>query len=288
MGYVVSVTGEGCGCVSVNVSTNTTSVTCSGWKVKGQTCVFGVRTITQCGLVSDRVVESVTLAVPLTPTQLLIKPNYKYTIFCDPAQLVNSWPWYNYSYPLNSTSFNDPGMIVIEHGVISFNGLTPGFTVRLTCDKGASPSGSIVRTCMDNGTWSGYNQYCLRLSNNSGTIQPPVGDTSLANVIILYSLAIPCLLVFTVTLVIILGYIFIYKTGYVSIKPPTGDIEQVLHSIENPQTVDNDAAEHTTVSSEGGSVNSDPTKSKCKDIVPGSSEEEIFGVVHASYKETHV
>ena len=78
MGYVVSVTGEGCGCVSVNVSTNTTSVTCSGWKVKGQTCVFEVRTITQCGLVSDRVVESVTLAVPLTPTQLSVKTDYNY------------------------------------------------------------------------------------------------------------------------------------------------------------------------------------------------------------------
>ena len=78
MGYVVSVTGEGCGCVSVNVNTNTTSVTCSGWKVKGQTCVFEVRTLTQCGLVSDRVVESVTLAVPLTPTQLSVKADYNY------------------------------------------------------------------------------------------------------------------------------------------------------------------------------------------------------------------
>ena len=340
--YVVSVTGEGCGCVSVNVSTNTTSVTCSGWKVKGQTCVFEVRTLTQCGLVSDRVVESVTLAVPLTPTQLSVKPDYrelqfvdieftgvnttsynnlsylikaygivfslrseacnisnhcilriyaiqipafsdmlqglnccnisvracnnfacgdsvlhlnrdifhvmvtpwngvatcnvlsslpessntvcwirygisngrngkcdlypsavtygcpgdnltipitnlnltttycfsaylskdddliasvhgKFRLFCDPAELVNSWPEYNYNYPLIPTSFNDPGMIVIGHGIISFNGITPGFTARLTCDRGAAPSGSIVRTCMDNGTWSGYNQYCFTI-----------------------------------------------------------------------------------------------------------------------------
>ena len=80
--------------------------------------------------------------------------------------------------------------------------------------------------------------------------------------------------------------ILTFKSGDVSIKLPRGDIEQVLHSIDNPQT---DTTEHTTVLSEGGSVNSDPTKMKCKDIVPGSSEEEIFAsVVHTSYKETHV
>ena len=76
-----------------------------------------------------------------------------------------------------------------------------------------------------------------------------------------------------------------FKSGYVSIKLPRGDIEKVLHSIDHPQI---DTTEHTTVSNEVGSVNSDPTKMKCKDIVPGLSEEEIFGVVHTSYKETHV
>ena len=39
------VTGEGCGCVSMNVSGDTTTVTCSGWTAAGQTCSFEVRTL---------------------------------------------------------------------------------------------------------------------------------------------------------------------------------------------------------------------------------------------------
>ena len=46
-GYVFDVTGEGCGCVSMNVSSDTTSVTCSGWTAAGQTCSFEVRTLSQ-------------------------------------------------------------------------------------------------------------------------------------------------------------------------------------------------------------------------------------------------
>ena len=46
-GYDFGVTGEGCGCVSMNVSGNTTSVTCSGWTAAGQTCSFEVRTLSQ-------------------------------------------------------------------------------------------------------------------------------------------------------------------------------------------------------------------------------------------------
>ena len=53
-GYVLGVTGEGCGCVSMNVSADTTSVTCSGWTAAGQTCSFEVRTRSQdCGFVSS-------------------------------------------------------------------------------------------------------------------------------------------------------------------------------------------------------------------------------------------
>ena len=48
------VTGERCGCVSMNVSDDTTSVTCSGWTAAGQTCSFEVRTLSQdCGFISD-------------------------------------------------------------------------------------------------------------------------------------------------------------------------------------------------------------------------------------------
>ena len=62
-GYVFGVTGEGCGCVSMNVSGDTTRVTCSGWTAAGQTCSFEVRTHSQdCGFTSDPVNESITLA----------------------------------------------------------------------------------------------------------------------------------------------------------------------------------------------------------------------------------
>ena len=56
------VTGEGCGCVSVNVSGDTTSVTCSGWTAAGQTCSFEVRTLSQdCGLASNPVSSAIRL-----------------------------------------------------------------------------------------------------------------------------------------------------------------------------------------------------------------------------------
>ena len=61
-GYVFGVTGEGCGCVSMNVSGDTTSVTCSGWTAAGQTCSFEVRTLSQdCGFISDPVNTNVSL-----------------------------------------------------------------------------------------------------------------------------------------------------------------------------------------------------------------------------------
>ena len=55
-GYVFGVIGKGCGCVSMNISGATTSVTCSGWTAAGQTCSFEVRTLSQdCGFSSDPV-----------------------------------------------------------------------------------------------------------------------------------------------------------------------------------------------------------------------------------------
>ena len=61
-GYVFVVTGEGCGCESTNLRSDTTSVTCSGWIAAGQTCLFEVRTLSQdCGFTSEPVNESVTL-----------------------------------------------------------------------------------------------------------------------------------------------------------------------------------------------------------------------------------
>ena len=62
-GYMFSVTGEGCGCVSMKVSGDTTSVTCSGWTAAGQTCFFEVRTLSQdCEFISDPVNKTETLA----------------------------------------------------------------------------------------------------------------------------------------------------------------------------------------------------------------------------------
>ena len=53
-GYVLSVTGEGCGCVSMNVSSDTTNVTCFGWTAASRICSFEVRTLSQdCGFISD-------------------------------------------------------------------------------------------------------------------------------------------------------------------------------------------------------------------------------------------
>ena len=61
-GYVFGVTGERCGCESMNVSGDTTSVTCSGWTAAGQTCSFEARTLSQdCGFASYPVTESIAL-----------------------------------------------------------------------------------------------------------------------------------------------------------------------------------------------------------------------------------
>ena len=62
-GYVFGVTDEGCGCVSMNVSGDTTSVPCSGWTANDQTCSFEVRTLSQdCGFSSDPIISAVSLS----------------------------------------------------------------------------------------------------------------------------------------------------------------------------------------------------------------------------------
>ena len=61
-GYVFGVAGDCGDCVSMNVSADTTSVTCSGWTAAGQTCSFEVRTLSKdCGFTSDPVTDSVSL-----------------------------------------------------------------------------------------------------------------------------------------------------------------------------------------------------------------------------------
>ena len=73
-GYVFSVTGEGCGCVSMNVSGDATSVICSGWIAADQTCYFEVRTLSQdCGFAGGLVNGTVTLKCKLI---LLMCMNY--------------------------------------------------------------------------------------------------------------------------------------------------------------------------------------------------------------------
>lgn len=51
-GYLFTVTGEDCG-DCVNTTVNADSVSCSGWPVNDQTCIFEVRTVSQdCGFTS--------------------------------------------------------------------------------------------------------------------------------------------------------------------------------------------------------------------------------------------
>ena len=60
--YMFTVTGEDCGCASMNISADTTGVSCFGWTVRGQTCSFEVRTISQdCEFFSDAVAQAISL-----------------------------------------------------------------------------------------------------------------------------------------------------------------------------------------------------------------------------------
>ena len=73
-GYVFSVTGERCGCESMNVSGDTTSVTCSGWTAADQTCSFEVKTLSlDCGYrsVSANIVVKLSGLIPSKMCKLL-------------------------------------------------------------------------------------------------------------------------------------------------------------------------------------------------------------------------
>ncbi|XP_064394285.1 uncharacterized protein LOC135341613 isoform X2 [Halichondria panicea] len=79
-GYVLIVSGDGgdCGCVSMNVSADTTNVTCSGINGTGQICSFEVRTISiDCGLTSDYITESIELLLPPPPTNIGVFSSYQ-------------------------------------------------------------------------------------------------------------------------------------------------------------------------------------------------------------------
>ncbi len=57
-----TVTGEDCGCESMNV--NAISVPCSGWTIGDQNCSFEVRTIsTDCGFSSDEPAASTSVVL---------------------------------------------------------------------------------------------------------------------------------------------------------------------------------------------------------------------------------
>ena len=61
-GYVFGVTDEDCGCVSMNVSGETTRMKCSGWTAAGQNCSFEVKTLSDdCGLASNPVSSAIRL-----------------------------------------------------------------------------------------------------------------------------------------------------------------------------------------------------------------------------------
>ena len=88
-GYVFSVPGEVCGCVSMTSSNDTTSVTCSGWTAAGQTCSFEVRTLSRdCGFTSDTVNTNVSLRSKLKG---LFSDSHCTTIVQDHQPLLSSW-----------------------------------------------------------------------------------------------------------------------------------------------------------------------------------------------------
>ena len=291
VGYVVSVTGEGCGCVSVNVSTNTTSVVCSGWKVKGQTCVFEVRTLTQCGLVSDRVVESVTLAVPLTPTQLSVKPDYRELQFVD-IEFTG----------VNTTSYNNLSYLIKAYGNVfslrskDCNNVTKHCILRIYTSQIPAKL-----DLLDLDQWPISVQACRVFGCGSPVITQIRANivTDISVTPLTRSVSLSCNLFSSSQESIIIVFMIIFVT--------VGKVIQMLRKVSNNKlqkvgselvsnpshnsvTSETSVTEHTSVFIEEESVNSDLTevhmeqKKECKDIVPGSSEEVIFSVVHTSYE----
>ena len=53
------------------------------------------------------------------------------------------------------------GKAVTSNGVIEYDGVVVGSVANLTCNEGYTPGeNSSIRTCMNNGKWSGMNQTC--------------------------------------------------------------------------------------------------------------------------------
>ena len=76
----------------MNVSGDTTSMTCSGWTAAGQTCSFEMRTLSQdCGFISDPVNMSVSLKSKFKGH--LLSECYKHCkiLIQDHQLLLSSW-----------------------------------------------------------------------------------------------------------------------------------------------------------------------------------------------------
>ena len=51
------------------------------------------------------------------------------------------------------------------NGIVRWTGLTTGSLAVYTCNNGYQPIGEQIRTCMNNGTWSGQETTCIRKKN---------------------------------------------------------------------------------------------------------------------------
>ena len=60
----------------------------------------------------------------------------------------------------NITHSNDSGTVSVPNGVVVFSGTEIGSVARLICEDGFSPSGPVIRMCVNSGNWSGQSQSC--------------------------------------------------------------------------------------------------------------------------------
>ncbi len=84
-----TVTGEECGCESMNISPSTTSVSCSDWTASGQNCSFEVWTVSQdCGFTSDSVAQAISLRGEfLALAAIYMHFIYRFTVPSSPTEL---------------------------------------------------------------------------------------------------------------------------------------------------------------------------------------------------------
>ena len=60
------------------------------------------------------------------------------------------------------------GSVVMNNGVIIYDGVEPGSTAHLVCDKGYTASKETRdRICLCNGKWSGKTQICEKIGANN-------------------------------------------------------------------------------------------------------------------------